>query len=108
MNLPHLPPLLFAKEVTKKEQNTLHVKCEFPYSPTLPMLLEAAAQASAGFSDEVKAGFLVAASNIVLEKKVDKTELIIKVEKEMDIANMAVFSFCIDGTTSGKFTIYVK
>ncbi len=76
MNLPHLAPVLFAKEVIKKEENSLHVECQFPYPPTLAMVLEAAAQSSSGFaSDDIKEGFLVAVNSLVLHKKLIKPNL---------------------------------
>ena len=108
MNLPHQEPILFAKKLIKKDENSLHVKCEFPYFPTLPMLFEAAAQSSAGFSSEQKEGFLVAGSDIKLNKKVNKTELIIEVQKKINMGNMTMFDFTVEDFASGKFTIYVK
>lgn len=108
MKLPHQEPILFAKKVIKKEKNSLHVRCKFPYTPTLAMLLEAAAQSSAGFNDEVEEGFLVAGNDIKRIKTVNKNELIIKVTKSIEMGNMHMFDFCVEDYAKGNFTIYVK
>lgn len=108
MNLPHLPPVLFAQKVVKKEEDILYVKCLFPCFPTLPMILEAAAQASSGFCEELKKGFLAAANSVVLKKEVDKKEVVIKVEKEVSLESMTLFNFSAEGFAEGRFTVYAK
>lgn len=60
MNLPHEEPIRFANEVLNLSENRITVSCSFPFSPTLAMACEAAAQSSAGFaqeSSEPKIGF---------------------------------------------------
>jgi hypothetical protein len=107
MNLPHLNPVLFAKEVLKKEENTAEVLCEFPYLPTLPMFLEAAAQASSVFSQKEE-GFLVGASDVKLHKKTKDLKVLIRIVKEISMGEMKIFSFEIKDICAGKFSIYVK
>ena len=74
MNLPHQEPIRFANEVLSSSLNKISVSCKFPFSPTLAMACEAAAQSSAGFaqeSSEPKIGFLVSLKEITLEKEMD-------------------------------------
>ncbi|MDX1808682.1 MAG: hypothetical protein R3331_04020 [Sulfurospirillaceae bacterium] len=107
MNLPHLPPLLFAKEIIYRGSEDVKVACEFPYIPTLPMILEAAAQASSAFGDQQE-GFLVSASDIEYVQKIEDMKIEISIKKEFDMQNMHMFSFSVENFTKGKFTIYVK
>ena len=107
MNLPHLPPILFAKRVLQKDAKGARVLCEFPYLPTLPMLLEAAAQASSCLGD-AKEGFLVGASDIKKIGSLNDTTSVIFLQKEFEAQNMHIFSFKIDDVAEGKFTIYAQ
>lgn len=107
MNLPHLSPILFAKRVLEKDEEKARVLCEFPYLPTLPMLLEAAAQASSCFGDSNE-GFLVGASDVKKIGYIDDTKMVVFIRKEVDSQNMHMFSFLIDNVAEGKFTIYAK
>lgn len=107
MNLPHLPPVLFAKKVLQKDGEKASVLCEFPYLPTLPMLLEAAAQASSCFGD-LNEGFLVGASDVKKIACIDSTKMVICIRKEIDSQNMHIFSFLIDNVAEGRFTIYAQ
>jgi len=109
MNLPHLYPVLFARKVLKKNKNSLHVECHFPCPPTLAMLLEAAAQSSAGFEQsEQKEVFLVAANNLTLYAKCDEKYVIVVLKREAEMSNMKKFSFEVKDKAKGEFTIYVK
>ena len=68
MNLPHLAPILFAKEVLESNEKEVLVQCSFPYSPSLVMLCEAAAQRSAAFiekkQEDPQIGYLVSLKDI--------------------------------------------
>lgn len=109
MNLPHLAPILFAKRIESKSDKGATVLCEFPTLPTLPMLLEAAAQASSAISDdEVKEGFLVSANSLKLYKKATERTVEIEVTQELKMQDMSIFSFSIKDLADGKFTIYAK
>ncbi len=80
MNLPHLKPIRFVKELIKKEDNISLVSCEFPYIPTLSMVCEAAAQSSSSFNEskQEQLGFLISLKNIKLHKEFSCTFLILK------------------------------
>lgn len=109
MNLPHLAPILFAKEVESKGENSATVLCEFPYPPSLAMLLEAAAQSSSALVEgEVKEGFLVSANSLKLHKKATQVSCSIEVTLELKMQEMRIFSFSIQDLADGKFTIYAK
>jgi hypothetical protein len=109
MNLPHLAPILFAKHIKSKSDKSAIVLCEFPYPPTLPMLLEAAAQSSSALSEqEVKEAFLVSANSLKLYKKATQLNYSIEVTQELKIKEMSIFSFSIKDLADGKFTIYAK
>lgn len=107
MNLPHQKPVLFAKKIISIDKKSAQVECEFPFTPTLPMLLEAAAQASSAFSEQ-KEGFLAGASDIKLYKKVINRKVLICVNEEISMGSMKIFSFQIKDICEGKFTIHVK
>lgn len=106
MNLEHLEPILFAKEVIEKNENEAVVLCEFATFPTLPMLLEAAAQSSSALADEKK-GFLLGAQDVVLHKKIFEKSVKIRIKKEFSSQKLQKFSFVIDEVAKGELSIYV-
>jgi hypothetical protein len=109
MKLPHLPPLLFAKEVLEHDETSATVLCQFPYPPTLAMLVEAAAQSSSAVdSKEVKEGFLVSVSDAALHKKVMEKKVAITVKNECTMGTMTIFTFNIANIADGRFTVHVK
>lgn len=116
MNLPHIAPLLFAKKVLKKNENSVHVQCSFPQVPTLAMFLEAAAQCSAGFEEEGKKniGFLTMAQDIQTLAHINSAEYIIILQKEANVANYKKFFFMAYTRTddtpvvSGNFTLMIQ
>ncbi len=95
MNLPHGETLRFAKEVIRKELNTATVLCEFSETPTLPMFIEAAAQASAAFapSDETLIGFLVMCREVKLLAPPQEKSYHFKITREAEIGTMKKFLF---------------
>ena len=95
MNIPHQKPIKFAQELLEVNENIAKVRCEFPSLPTLPMLFEAAAQSSAGFSQEgvAKVGFLVSVKSVKLLEEVTELEYTIKVEKKVEFGAICEFSF---------------
>lgn len=94
LNLPHQAPLRFAKYVIREEENFAMVKVKFDHVPTLPMLVEAAAQSSAAFSeDENKMGFLVSLKNVKLFKKPTALEYDVKVTLERRLEKFNYFDF---------------
>ncbi|MBN1839276.1 MAG: hypothetical protein JW802_04440 [Campylobacterales bacterium] len=82
MNLPHLAPIRFAKEILECTENRAKVLCEFPFSPTLAMIVEAAAQSFGAFgADETpRMGFLVLMKDISLHVKPTKNVLVMQCE----------------------------
>lgn len=108
MKLPHQKPIRFAQEVLKKEDDRVFVKVVFPYIPSLAMILESAAQSSAGFEDEFKEGFLVGANDMEVLKEIKKNEFVIEVKKEVLMPQMSMFSFKLEDFAKGRFSIYVK
>ena len=112
LNLPHQEPIKFAKYVLSKDENVAVVRVEFSTVPTLPMLVEAAAQSSAAFGEgEIKSGFLVALKNIKLLHKVNLMQYDIKVTAEHQFDALSYFSFeVIDREkllVNGSFTIAI-
>lgn len=73
LNLPHQPPILFAKKILSKSENSVQVLVEFGSIPTLAMMMEAAAQSSSAFSDKALEGYVVSCSNLALHSKAKKT-----------------------------------
>lgn len=117
MNLPHLEPLIFAKNIIDKDEKVATVLCDFSQLPTLAMFIEASAQSSSAFdtneSDEPKIGFLTMLRNIELLDEIQNSIFLIKVTQENEINNIKQFSFeAFDKTTNinvviGSFTIVV-
>lgn len=113
LKLPHQAPIRFAKYIISKEENTAVVKVKFDIIPTLPMIVEAAAQSSAALSDtENKMGFLVTLKNIKLLKKLSSLEYDVKVSLEHQFEDFCYFSFELNDTNtfvaSGIFVIAIR
>ena len=109
MTLPHQAPLLFAKEVVQKSSSCVDVLCEFPYPPSLPMLLEAAAQGSAALGEDVvHVGMLVGVHDVILLQKPSQTQLIISLHEVIRMGEMRIVEFAILNVVQGKVTMYVS
>ncbi len=96
MNLPHLEPLIFAKEVLAVDNNKATILCKFVKTPTLSMFIEASAQASLAFGTlglYSKVGFLTVAKDIKLLNIFEENIFIIKIQKIVELNNMKQFSF---------------
>lgn len=96
LNLPHLEPLRFAKEVIKLENNKSKVFCEFPFIPTLAMLCEASAQSCASYNtnkDEQKIGFLVSLKNITLNQELKDLAYIVSLERILELGEISEYNF---------------
>ena len=112
LKLPHQAPIRFAKYVVSKDDTTAVVKVEFETIPTLPMIVEAAAQSSAAFGDgENKSGFLVTLKNIKLLEKPNHMEYDVEVSLEHKFEEFSYFNFKIDAENgllaSGIFMISI-
>ncbi|MFT5835697.1 MAG: hypothetical protein ACI9RG_000590 [Sulfurimonas sp.] len=113
LNLPHQAPVRFAKYIISKDETCAIVRAEFESLPSLAMLVEAAAQSSAAFSDgEEKMGFLVTLKNVKLLEKVEFLEYDIEVTFQHMLESLSYFSFEVKNQdsiiASGIFVIYVK
>lgn len=107
MNIPHQLPVRFAQEVITANENTVNVKCTFPTFPTLPMLFEAAAQSSAGFSqEESKIGFLISVKDAELLISPKELNLILEIEKGISFG--AVCEFLFTAKSPDKLSVYAK
>lgn len=107
INLPHQEPVKFVKELIKKDKNTLLVSCSFPYTPSLAMVCEAAAQSTAAFnedSNEAKIGFLVSLKEIEQLKEFNQKEYLVKIEKSFDFGQMQEYKFEL----KSDFDVYAK
>jgi len=94
LNLPHLEPIRFAKKVISKDSTTARVVVEFPQMPSLAMMIEAAAQSSAAFSDgSKKGGYLVGIKNVKLLHVAGKKFLEVEVVMKHSIENMSLLDF---------------
>jgi len=96
LDLPHLPPILFAKKLLKKDGNMADVLIEFDESPTLPMLVEAAAQSSAAFRKrEDESAFLASIKNVELLVEPKSTTFIAQIIDEHTFDSFRYVSFKI-------------
>lgn len=94
LNLPHTKPINFAKYIYFVQSTIAHVNIKFDEIPTLPMLVEAAAQSSAAFShDENKMGFLVSLKNIKLLENLKSLEYKVQIHLEHQLDSLVYFSF---------------
>lgn len=94
LNLPHQEPIRFAKYVLSKDETTAIVKVEFDSIPTLPMIVESAAQSSAAFGDGcVRDGVLVSLKNVKLLHSPKALDYNVKVVSEHKMGAMTYFSF---------------
>ena len=94
LKLPHQEPIRFAKYVVSKDETTAMVKVEFDSIPTLPMIVESAAQSSGSFgSEDVSLGYLVSLKNVKLLQTPKLLHYNVKVINEYNIGSMTYYSF---------------
>lgn len=117
MKLPHLEPLIFAKEVIEKNEDSSIVFCEFKEIPTLTTFIEASAQSSSSFVDQNKPmlGFLATIKNIEQHKNFDSLQYHIHLKIEAQIAEFKQFHFEVynlhdtkKSYISGNFSVIIK
>lgn len=116
MKLPHGELLLFAKEVTKRTEDSIEVRCAFNNLPSLAMFMESAAQCSAGFDldDNIELGFLTMAKNILLLGTIKESEYLFTLHKEALVGEYSQYSFEAVALKSkvkvvtGSFTVMIK
>lgn len=97
MKLLHRSPLVFAKKVLSIEEDKAEVFCEFTELPTIGMFIEAAAQSTAAFFQEIdiKSGYLAQANNIELVGEITQVSYIIEINLEIKFESMSKYSFTI-------------
>jgi len=94
LDLPHKDPIKFAKFIISKNDDEAIVKVEFTTLPSLPMLVEAAAQSSAALGDgKKKIGYLVTVKNIELLSPIKLFEYSVKVRTSHTIDKLNYFTF---------------
>ncbi len=94
IKIPHLAPIKFAKYTLTKGEAFADVLIKFEQIPTLPMLVEAAAQSTASFKvDESEHAFLVSLKDIKLLQEPTKMELIAHVTDEHRLEQMRYVGF---------------
>ena len=94
INLPHLAPIKFAKNISYKELNKVRVEVEFNETPSLAMMVEAAAQSSSAIGNEdVDIAYLVSMKNIQLLTPPTQNRFEIEVINEHNLENMKYMSF---------------
>jgi hypothetical protein len=94
--LPHVAPIKFVKSRLHTDSTSTTVELGFDEIPTLGMLIEAAAQSTAGISDEQNSermGFLVSLKNVKLLQKIDSYEYISKIELLSKLDNFKSLKF---------------
>ena len=96
IKLPHIAPIKFAKYTLHKDEKKATVSIEFPQLPTLPMLVEAAAQSTASFREnDNESAYLVSLKNIKLLKKASSLKLTVIVVDEHRLGQMRYVSFTV-------------
>lgn len=94
IKLPHLAPIKFAKYILSKDENSADVFIEYEQIPTLPMLVEAAAQSSASFRvNDKENAFLVSLKDIKLLQKPTQLKFVAHVTDEHRLNKMRYVGF---------------
>ena len=94
--LPHEAPVRFAKYVISKDGDKAIVRNEFVSTPSLGMLIEAAAQSSAALAKEDEkgqVGYLTSLKNIKLLNRPNSLECDIAIELTHRANNIGYLSF---------------
>lgn len=112
MNIPHLPPIRYAKKVVNRVDRSVEVLCEFDIAPTLGMMMEAAAQGSSAFSDgKISVAFLASAKDIRLLSSPKKTALLVSIESLTSFSNIKEYKFAFfeedRKISEGIITLYI-
>ena len=94
LSLPHKEPILFAQNVLSKDTTSARVAVEFLQTPSLAMMIEAAAQSTAAFNDGSKSGgYLVGMKNVKLLSKASEKKLEVEVVLKHSVENMRLINF---------------
>ncbi|MDF1874733.1 hypothetical protein JHD48_03165 [Sulfurimonas sp. SAG-AH-194-I05] len=94
LNIPHQEPLHFAKSIVSKNAHTALVSVSFSTPPTLPMLIESAAQSSGAFNIDASCeGFLVMMKDIHVHQDIKYTEYTIEIILQNELEKLKYFTF---------------
>jgi len=114
-SLPHKAPIKFVKSLLQTDKKSATVKIAYEELPTIGMLIEAAAQSSAGISDDENSGrmgFLVSLKNVKFLQDIKSYEYIAKIELVSRLENFKSLKFEIYEEESmiakGSFAIILQ
>jgi hypothetical protein len=114
-SIPHLAPVKFVKSLIYADFEKASVLIEFDYIPSLPMLIESAAQSSSGIlndNKDIRIGYLVTLRNIKLLHNIESKELIVEVSLDYKIEDYKYLSFDIIQNeiiiAQGSFSLALK
>ncbi len=95
VQLPHLAPLKFVKEILSCDENEARVVVEFDEIPSLAMLIESAAQSSSALEQtrEIKNAFLVSMKNVKLLHEPLVKIFEVSVKNKHSLENMKLIDF---------------
>ncbi|MFP4333206.1 MAG: hypothetical protein ACOCP1_02480 [Campylobacterales bacterium] len=116
MKLPHLEPLVFAKDVISRSEDSTKVECVFEEIPKLTTFIEAVAQSSSSFVEPTKPmlGFLVKIKDIKQHTRFSSLAYIVSLHLQTQIGEYLQFSFEVFAknsdivVVSGSFTVVIK
>lgn len=116
MKLPHLPPLVFLKEILEKQEQEAVVRCSFEEIPTLAVFIEAVAQSSSVFVDssKPKRGFLATLKEFRQHQPITKLDYKVHLQIEATIGEYLQLCgkvYEVENNTpvvSGTFTVIIK
>ncbi len=94
--IPHERPIRFVKKILQTNTQQASVEVGFETIPTLGMLVEAAAQSSAGITNDDtnnQIGFVVSLKDIKLLQKPQNTDYIVNIRLEYKMQNLKNLSF---------------
>lgn len=97
MYLPHQEPIRYVNEINELNNDFAKVTCTFNTTPTLAMVCEAAAQATAAYkqynNDNTSIGFVVSYKNCKILQTLENIDYIIKITPTQTIGNLSEFEF---------------
>jgi len=95
IKLPHKDPVKFAKYIISNNGEVAIVRVEFTTLPSLAMIIESAAQSTAGLGSNGKSqmGYLVSLKNIKLIKELKYLEYDVKIIAEHKLGQLSYFRF---------------
>lgn len=94
INLPHIAPLKFAKHIIEKAPKRARVYVAFEEIPSLPMLVEAAAQSSAAYREnDSESAYLVSLKDVSLVQAPSQMEFEVEIFDEHRMERLRYIRF---------------